>query len=310
MSVNNWPLSSGIECFFFVVFFSNSFNGCCLIGSRSFNFVFSYVNLPTNSFWVISPLSFKSMMPSFLSSIAFSPIAKFVMWWPFSHNSGSHASTHVMIFLTSSSSHSILAVPSSTSLSLVFFFIFLLRCSCSATIWCSFIHLSVAPGFLVFPDIPSMSLHDLLIVISITWSKGILGCGLPVSELLKPPCSDTYKQLYFPPLIPAFEHNNSSSFGHNFDNLDVSNWEENRKVLPNILSTYGSVKNVKHFNHFNVSVHKPSHVTWSWIRNHSMLPMIITFLKVSLLTLFLSSSTVMYFSFLLAWLQLHFVCNI
>ena len=143
--------------------------------------MFSCVNLPTNSTRTIPPLSFKSMMSFLILSVAISPIAKFVMGWVFSHSSGSHALMHIMIFLTSFSSCSILAIPSSTCLSLVFFFIFL-WCSRSATIWwCIFAHIFVAPGFYLFSDSPSMSLHNLLIVILITWSKGILECHLPVS---------------------------------------------------------------------------------------------------------------------------------
>ena len=150
----------------------------------------SCVNLLTNSSRAISPLSFKSMMSSFLSSVAVSPVAKFVMGWTISYSSGSYALMHVMIFLTYSSSRSIFTVPSSTCLSLAFFFIFLLKCSRSTTIWWwIFVHLSVAPGFCVLPDSLPTSLHDLLIVISITLSKIILECGLPVREPLKPPCS-------------------------------------------------------------------------------------------------------------------------
>ena len=42
----------------------------------------------------------------------------------------------------------------------------------------------------------------------------------------------------------AYEHNNSSNFVHDFDDLDRSNREENRRGLPNILSNYRSAKNV------------------------------------------------------------------
>ena len=96
--------------------------------------MFSCVNLSVSSSRAISPLSFKSMILSILS-VAVSPLAKFFMGWPFSHDSGSHALMRVMIFLTSSSFRLILAVPSSTCLSVVFFFVFLLRCSLSTAIY-------------------------------------------------------------------------------------------------------------------------------------------------------------------------------
>ena len=110
---------------------------------------------------------------------------------------------------------------------------------------------------------------------------------------------DTYKQLYFPHLILAYEHNNSSSFGHNFDNLDGSNRQGNQRGLSNIFFNYQCKKMYivkQDINHFNVSVHKPSHIIWS----NSMLPLTITFSKISLLTTILNSSIGMNYSFLLA----------
>ena len=42
----------------------------------------------------------------------------------------------------------------------------------------------------------------------------------------------------------AYEHNNSSSFEHNSEDLDASNREENQRGLLNILCNYRSPKNV------------------------------------------------------------------
>ena len=128
-------------------------------------------------------------------------------------------------FLTfSDSSRSILPGPSSTCFCMVFFFIFLFCCSRRATIWwLTLAHLYVSPLFSVFPDSPPTSLLDLLTVISITWLKGVLECGLPVREPLKP--LNTYKQLHFPPLIFSCEHNNSSGYERSYDDLNGNNME-------------------------------------------------------------------------------------
>ena len=139
----------------------------------------------------------QTVMLSFITSVAISLslVTKLVVGWPFFYHSGGHVLMHIMIFLTSPLSVLILAVPRWTCLVLVFFTFLSIFSHRATTWWCIYALLSIAPGFCVCFDSPPMTLHNLLIVISVIWSKGNLQCGLAGRELLKPPC---YRYLHAP----------------------------------------------------------------------------------------------------------------